>query len=220
MSGPGEVWFIQPLASFAQNEEFEKLEDKEPLKSAVGMLDARDGELRSISRTMWAVYRPDLSYKPEKFNPGKTRFVDVGTMRVRLGRDDDFANGAKRYFGAFEKGNVDLCVLGYQVVAGAPAGTYLYFTLMDSMKVLDGDADRMKAMMEAMGPENFAQFMKAAGDVFTSIEDTLFEVKPGMSYPTKDMVDADPGFWKPKPAMMKPAAAGAVAPAAEKKGAQ
>jgi hypothetical protein len=168
------------MASFAINEDYEKASDKEPLKSALAMLDARDGELRASSRTMWAVYRPDLSYRAEKFDPAKARYVTVGTFRVRLGRDDDFMSGAKAYFGGYEKGNVDVCLLGYEVVAGAPSGTYLFFTPMDSMKVLDGEPQRMQAVRQGMGEEAFNRLMKGAGDVFQSIEDTLLEVKPGM----------------------------------------
>jgi hypothetical protein len=79
--------------------------------------------------------------------------------------------------------------------------------MMDSMKVMDGEPERMKAVREGMGQENFAQLMKGSGEVFVSIEDTLLEVKPGMSYPPQSVVDAAPGFWKPKPAMKPPAAA-------------
>lgn len=198
MSGPNEVWFVQPMPSFAINEEYEKAAAKEPLKSALGLLDARDGELRASSRTIWAVYRPDLSYKPEKFGGMKIHYSDVGTFRVKMGRGMDFDEGAKTYFANYGKANVDLCVLAYEVTAGAPGGTYLFFTMMDSMKVLDGDAERSKALMDVMGKEKFAEFMKGMGDVIVSIEDNLFEVKPGMSYPAQSTVDRDPDFWKPK----------------------
>jgi hypothetical protein len=220
MSGPSEVWFIVPMPSFAAGEEYDKFSDKEPFKSAVAMLDARDGEVRSASRSTYAVYRPDLSYHADKFAPGKARFVTVGTFRVKLGREDDFTQGGKTYWGAFEKANVDQVTLAYQVVAGAPAGTYLFFTMMDSMKAMDGEPARMQAVMQAMGTEKFAAFMKNTGDLFVSIEDTMFQVKPGMSYPPQSMVDADPGFWKPKPAPKPVATAAPAPPAAEKKAAQ
>jgi len=213
ISGLGEVWFVQPMPSFGANEDYEKASDKEPLKSALAMLDARDGELRATSRAIWAVFRPDLSYHAEKFAPAKARYVMAGMIRIKLGRDADFVAGAKTYFGAFEKANIDECTLAYQVVAGAPSGTYLFFSMMDSMKVLDEEPARMRAVQQAMGAENFAQFMKGAGDLFVATEDTLLEAKPGMSYPPQQFIDADPAFWKPKPAP-KPAAA---APAPEKK---
>jgi hypothetical protein len=195
------------MPSFAITEEYDKATEKQPLKSDLAMVDSRDGELRAATRALWAVYRPDLSYRPEKFNPAKARYVTAGTFRVKLGREEDFRAGAKAYFGGFEKANIDMCILGYQLVAGAPAGTYLFFTMMDSMKVMDGEPERMQAMQRAMGQENYAQLMKSAGDTFISIEDTLLQVKPGMSYPPQELVDADPGFWKPKTAARPPAAA-------------
>jgi hypothetical protein len=205
MSGTGEVWFISPMASFAAQEEADKAEEKEPVKSMLAMMDARDGELRSGTHTIWAVYRPDLSYRPDKFKPAKARYVMASSMRVRLGHEEDFAEGAKVYFGAHEKANIDECTLGYEIVAGAPAGSYLFFTLMESLKMLDEEPAHMQAIQQAMGPEAFSKFMKGAGDVFVSIEDTLLQVRPGMSYAPQDLIDADPAFWKPKPAA-KPAA--------------
>jgi hypothetical protein len=212
MSGPNEVWFVQPMASFAANEEFEKATEKEPLKSALATLTERDGELRESSRSYWAVYRPDMSYRPDTFKPEKMRFVTAETFRVRLGQEDAFMNGVQAYFGGYKKGNVDLCVQTYEVTAGAPAGTYLLFTMMDSMKVLDQEPERMKAVMEGMGQEAFNKLMKDSGQVLLSIEDTLLEVKPGMSYPDKAMEEADPAFWKPKMAMK------AAIPASKKSG--
>jgi hypothetical protein len=203
MSGSGEVWFVMPLQSFAASEELDKAMDKEPLKSSTGMMDSRDGELRSGSRIMWAVHRPDLSYGASRFNPAKTRYVVAGTFRVRLGKDEEFASGAKMYLGAHEKANIEECILAYQVVAGAPSGTYLFFTMMESMAAMDGGPERMQKVQQAMGEDNFARLMKGSGDLFASIEDTMFQVRPGMSYPPQSVVDADPAFWKPKP-MAKP----------------
>jgi hypothetical protein len=87
---------------------------------------------------------------------------------------------------------------------------------MESMKMMDEGPARMQAIQQAMGADNFAQFMKGSGDVIVSIDDTMLEVRPGMSYAPQQFIDADPGFWKPKPAA-KPAAPASSAPAPEKK---
>jgi len=134
---------------------------------------------------------------------------------VKLGHGADFAAAAKLVFGGYEKANVDDCILAYQVTAGAPSGTYLFFSVMDSLKSLDDAPAHSQAMRQALGQDTYSQLMKTEGDVIASIEDTLLEVRPGMSYATQDMIDADPTFWKPKPAA-KPAPAAAPA---EKKGA-
>ena len=201
LSGSSQVWFVQPMPSFAVNEEYGRFNANEPLKSSVNTLDSRDGELRTSSRRMWAVYRPDLSYKPESLNLAKTRFVDVATYRIKLGKDEDLAGGAKAIFGAYAKSNVDMCILGYQVTAGAPSGTFLFVTFMDSMKFLDAEPDREKALKAGMAESTYQQLMKGTGDVFASMEDNLFAVSPAMSLPSQTVIDADPGFWKPKGAV-------------------
>ena len=200
LSGSSQVWFVQPMPSFAVNEEYERSNAKDPLKSSLDTLDSRDGELRTSSRRMWAVYRPDLSYKPESVNLAKTRFVDVATYRIKLGKDEDLAAGAKAIFGAYAKGDVDMSILGYQVTAGAPSGTFLFVTMMDSMKFLDAEPDREKALKAGMPESTYQQLMKGTGDVFVSMEDNLFEVKPAMSLPSQTVIDADPAFWKSKAA--------------------
>jgi hypothetical protein len=218
MSGASEVWFVEPMPSFAVNQEWEKASEKEPLRSALGMMESRDGELRASSRTMWAVYNPEMSYHPERFNPGKTRYVMAGVYRIKIGHDADLMAGSKAYLAAWEKAHLEGCTLAYQVVFGAPAGTYLFFSMMESMKTLDEAPARMQAIMQAMGADQFAQFMKGAGDLFVSMDETLLEVKPGMSYPPQQFIDADPGFWKPKatPKPAGPTSSGGV-PAPEKK---
>jgi len=197
ISGPSEVWFLQPMASFEANQEYEQASEQEPLKSELAVAESRDGEMRASSRTIWAVVRPDMSYHPEKFDPIKTRYVMAGVFQVKLGRDADFLRAAKTYFDAFEKANVDQCTVAYQVVAGATSGTYLFFTPMLSMKALDESAARMQAVQQAMGADTFRAFMANTGDLMVSIDDTLLEVSPGMSYPPQRYIDADPDFWMP-----------------------
>jgi len=198
LSGLSQVWFVQLMPSFEVNEEYGRFNAKEPLKSSVATLDSRDGELRVSSQRMWARYRADISYRPESLTLAKTRYVDVGTVRVKAGKDEDFVNDAKALFGAYAKGNVDVCILGYRVSAGAPEGTYLLFTMMDSMKVLDGYPERMKAAMGAMGQDRYSQIMSGFADVTISMEHNLFGVEPAMSLPSQTVIDADPGFWTPK----------------------
>ena len=218
MSGPSEAWFIGGYPSFAASEQYQKESEKEPLKSELETAESRDGALRETSRSVWAVFRKDLSYRTDKWNPSKTRFVSVVTARVRIGREEDMATGAKMILGALEKANIDTTMLCYQVAAGGPAGTYLFFTPMDSMKGVDDAVAQQNAWAQAMGTDNFRQIMRGMGDIFVSIDTNLLSVNSRMSYPSKAVEDADPGFWKPKPAAAKPAAAakGAEKSAAKK----
>jgi hypothetical protein len=159
-------------------------------------LDTRDGELRASSRTMYAVFRKDMSYKPELVNVGKTRYLGVTAFRLKLGHMDDFMAGSKKFLEADAKAGLTHPEVAYEVVAGAPADLFLFLEPMESLKTVDEMPAREKAVAEAMGREEFQQMMKGAGDVFNSIDYTLFAVNPRMSYVSKETEDADPAFWR------------------------
>lgn len=201
MSGPSEVWFLSGYPSFAAVEEGDKASDKAPLKNDLELVEARDGELRASSRGMTAVYRKDLSYQSEApITVGKSRYWMISTYRVRLGKGEDFMAGSKMILGAYSKVKAPTSVYCFQVIAGAPEGTYLFMEPMDSLKTLDEEPAREKALMDAVGQDNFNRLMKGTGDVFQTMEMALFSVSPDMSYVPKATEDADPTFWKPKPA--------------------
>jgi len=220
LSGGSDLWFILPTESFASAEDYMKFTAKEPAQSTYAILDARDGELRASSQSLWAVYRPDLSYHVDRLHPAKVRFVALSKYQARPGRSEDLVSGAKTYLAAMEKAHIDECTLAYQVVAGAPAGTFFFFTMMDSLKAMDEEQAHVQAIHEAMGAEAFSGLMKGGSDVLASMDNTLLRVNPEMSYVDQKIIDADPGFWKPKPVpAAKPAASSAPA-APEKKSAQ
>jgi hypothetical protein len=205
MSGQNEVWFVFGYQSFADLEKGGKEFDKQPLKGEIEQQDARDGEHRVTSRALQAVYRKDMSFRPELANLGKTRFVNIISFRVKLGHDDDFLAGAKMFVGAEEKANLKTPILAYEVVAGAPSGLYLFIEPMESLNSLDEQPARGRAIAEAMGADNYARLMKGSGDVFVSIENSLFAVDPLLSYVSKEVEDVDGDFWRPKAPAAKPA---------------
>jgi hypothetical protein len=203
-SGPNEVWFMDAYPSFAALEESDRLGSQAPFRNEIDAVEARDGELRTGSHSMTAVYRGDLSYLPA--NPlsiGKTRYVMIGTYRIRLGHEEDFTSAATMILNADKKAMLDSSVLVYQVIAGAPDGTYLLLSPMASLRELDTQPARQQALVNAMGPDSFRRLVKSAGDVFESMQNTLFAVSPDMSYVSKETEEEDPGFWRPAPAPAK-----------------
>jgi hypothetical protein len=198
-SGSNEVWFADAFPSFAAMEESDRLADAAPLKGEIALLDARDGELRTTSRSMTAVLLKDSSYMPANgVTLGKTRYVMIETFRVRLGHEEDFTTGGKMFIAAYKKSNSPSPAYVYQVIAGAPDATYMIVLPMASLKEMDEQPAREKTMMDAMGADNFSRMMKSEGDVFQTMESTLFAVSPEMSYVSKETEDEDPGFWRPK----------------------
>ena len=157
------------------------------------------GSYETTSRSMTAMLSKESSYMPSNgVTLGKTRYVLIETFRVRLGHEEDFTTGGKVFIAAYKKSNYPSPVFVYQVIAGAPDATYLIILPMASLKEMDEQPAREKAMIEAMGADNFGRLMKGEGDVFQTMETTLFAVSPEMSYVSKETEDEDPGFWRPK----------------------
>jgi hypothetical protein len=216
MTGPNEALFLLAFKSFAEVEQAGKEMQKPPLKAEIDVLEGQDGELRSTSRTMYAVYRKDMSYRPDLVNIGKTRYFGVTAFRLKLGHTGDFEAGSKKFLAAHEKAGLKAPAVVYQVIAGAPADLFLFFEPMESLKTVDEMPTQDKAVAEAMGNEEFQRLIRGAGDVFTSIEYSLFAVNPKMSYVSKETEDVDPAFWRPKMAQGK--AASGSSKRAEKSG--
>jgi len=201
-SGPTEAWFLSGFPSFAAMEEGDKLIEKGSLKTELEMADAHDGELRTDNHSMMAVFRKDLSYLPANGTPlGKTHYMSIDLYRARLGHGQDVTEGAKQILAGYEKAKLGVTILGYQVIAGAPNGTYLFLTPMGSLKEMDDMANNDKALAAAMGADNLQRMEKGEGDVFQTMETFLFSVSPEMSYLPKEVEDLDPTFWRPKAAI-------------------
>ena len=199
MAGPNEALFLAAYPSFAAVEEADKLGEKGTLKADVEAAEARDGELRAESRTLTAVFRPDLSYFPANPLPvSKFRYMMVDNYRVRLGQNDGFMAGAKMILDGYKKASINESIICYQVIAGAPSGVYLFLIPMDSLKQMDNYMANQKALADAVGEDSLKRATKGEGDVFQNMESSLYAVSPEMSYMSKEDEDADASYWRPK----------------------
>jgi len=214
LTGTSQAWFIERYDTYEAMEKAIHLADSEPLKSAMQALDAQDGELRSGDRGMIATYQPALSYLPVPPNVMKNRFYAITTVRIRPGRNADFQELRKMLNEAYTKAGQKRRFVVYSVNSGMPAGTFLIFSGMESLKALD-PAPGATTIPEAFGADNLAKYSKLYGDTVISSENTLFMVNPRMSNPPKEYITADPAFWAPKPPAAKPAAKPAGTPSAQ-----
>jgi hypothetical protein len=202
ITGTSQAWFLEMHDSWASIGDSIKLAEAEPLKSTLDMLDAQDGEVRSGERGMIATYQKDMSYLPVPSNLPKARFVNINMVRIRPGRGADFAEMRRLVNAAFEKSSSKQRRVLYNVSSGAPAGTYLIISAMESLKAMDAPEGGM-SMRDAFG-SSFERYQKLQSEVVISSEMTMFSIDPKMSNAPKEFITADPDFWAPKP---KPAAA-------------
>jgi len=204
-AGPSEAWFLEPYDSFGGMEKERAEIEQSPLAADLEVANVQDGDLRTGSRTLLAVFRSDLSYRPAEAMSSlpKCRHMAVTVLRIKYGHDAELAQAAKLLIDGDEKSGSDQPVLTYQVVSGGPSGTYLLFSPMDSLARMDAAPARMAAARQAMGDRNRQHFDTIAPEVVQSSESLLFAFNPRMSYVSKEFAAQDPDFWIPKPAARK-----------------
>jgi len=202
LTGSSEAWFIEPYDSYAAVGDAREAYMGSPAsKAEIEQLDARDGEVRSGGRVMLATYQKDLSLRGDQFRSRipKMRFVSITTARIRPGRAADYAKIRGLIMEAASRAFPDATSVTYSVTSGAPAGTYLWIRGFASLKELDTEPGQ-KPVMDYMTEANRQEYLKLTAEIVLNSESELFAVSPAMSYAAKETIDADPAFWKPKPA--------------------
>jgi len=196
VSGPAETWRIELHDSFAS------LEDLDKTLSAAGFLAfpgtsgpvSGDGVLPA-SNTVVARHRPGLSYRPEQAiqNLAKARYLDVVIYRIAPGDRADFAKVQRlREFG-LDSINSDRPDMAYEVVSGAPSGTYISLTPLLSLRSLD--EERPATPFYAEGAVAAAR--KLSGSMDTLRERLWFRMEPQLSSVSREFAAPDAGFWHP-----------------------
>jgi hypothetical protein len=195
MTGTSQAWFLEGHTTVASIADSQAAVDNAEFEA----LDAADAELRAASRSMIAVYRPNLSFGAGKTNLPKMRFFSIETIRIREGQAQEFAALAKMLITAAEKSGDAQPVAAYEVVSGAPNGTYLLLQPFVSLKSMDEGEQRRQALFQALGEAGLKQYSKTVSETIANQESILFAISPQMSYVPKDWIAADPNFWTPKP---------------------
>jgi hypothetical protein len=207
-----QVLYLEPYASFADLEQARVQLDRAvtsnaALRAEMEQLQRDNVQLHHSQRTTLARLRADMSYRPNpREETARARYFSVTTTRVKPGRGPDYAEYVKQLNVARAKANIEVHTAVYQVVSGAPTGTFITFTSLKSLKEWDegfARADRdQKALEEALGGAVVVERRRQLlSDTVAEGQNTLFAISPAMSRPTPQMAAADPDFWMPKPAV-------------------
>jgi len=155
--------------------------------------------LVSSERTVIAVRRDDLGFRPQSIDLSKARFLRVLEVQLHPGHESDFVEAFKILGGAYEKIKADTPWVVYQVNVGMPSPTFLVFVPMHALKQNDDLLDWRRSLREAEGEEGVNRMEQLARDAYASTESSLYFISPETSHVSKDFADGDPGFWSPKP---------------------
>jgi len=206
-----QVLYLEGYASFADLEATRNKSDEifaasPVLQAELDALDRQTGPMHATQKTLIAVFRPDLSYRPLGTDAvGKSRYFSVTTNRIKPGRYTAYEEYAKQLNRAREKANLNEHTSVYQVVTGAPLGTFVTFSASRSLSEWDdfgrGMQARNKAIDEALGGDVVAQQRRETAEtIFADSRSSLYAFSPKISRPSPQIAAADPDFWSPKPA--------------------
>ena len=197
VTGEPEVLSFDPFDSFAQMEK--PLAQWGPIYAAhpeLGRLQAQINAALLSQRTVIAVRRDDLSYRANRIDLSKARFMRVLEVRLHPGRENEFAEAFQKLSAAYEKIESDLPWMVYQVNLGMPSPTFLAFVPMRALRQND-DLLKIRETLHAAEGEAAERMQQIAREAYASTESNLYSIKPEKSHVSKEFAAGDPEFWTP-----------------------
>jgi len=198
ITGPSEVWYVVPLANQAAYGEMMATEDKDPaLAAELERLNKGDAEFRAEETALQAVAMPELSLGAFPAI-GKMRYYEITTFRIRPGHNDAWVAATKAYMAASARSAPNASWRTYDVVAGAPGGTYLIFSSLGSFAEFDKMMAEGEATWKGMTAEEGATLGKFMKESVINVSTNRYRLDPGQSYVNAETKAMDPAFWNPK----------------------
>jgi hypothetical protein len=200
MTGTPEVLYITPFESHTALDETAKREDADPVLSAeLERLGRADAEFLSDWNLMQAAARPDLSYGGFP-DISKVRFYEITEFHVKPGHESDFAAVARIYAAAAAKSAPKASWRTYQVMAGAPSGSFVVMSSLESYGEFDQAIADGMSMMKGFSAEDAITLQKFDTEGLVSPAVTnRYRLDPVQSYVSRAVREKDPAFWMPKP---------------------
>jgi hypothetical protein len=198
MTGPSEVWFVEPWESFgARGRTMESHEGNAMLSAELARVAMADAEHTTGVNVLEAMAMPDLSHGKYP-DLSKARFFEIAVWRIRPGYDRQFADAAKTYKGLATRAMPNASWRVYSVTAGMPGGTYLIFSSVESFGAWDALMAEGMAGEAKMTPAEGESLEKFMREGVMSVQMQRYRIDPGMSYVAPETRATDPKFWMKK----------------------
>ena len=160
MTGSPEVWYITPFESHAALDQATRAEQADSVLSAeLDRLQKADADYLADWRSWQAAARPDLSYGSFP-NVGKVRFYEISVFQVKPGYEGGFAGVAKAYAAAAGRSAPKAAWRVYEVMAGAPGGTFIVLSSLESFGEFDQMMTDGMSMMKSFTAEETIAMQK------------------------------------------------------------
>ena len=201
LTGPNEIWYMQAFPSW---EAYQKSVDDSRANRALAAIDKQyrpmEGEYLSDSRLMVLRLRPEMSYGGPADLPNM-KVISVSRISVRPGHTPEYEEARRLVNEAHTKAGLNEKWAIYEATSGAPSGTFYLFIARPSLADLDQAAAlHGPAYIAALGGDEGQKRIAAlTASAIVSQQTDHFAFEPSQSVPPPMWIEANPGFWKPKP---------------------
>ena len=201
LAGPSEAWFLSGYPSW---EAFERTEAEMDANAAFtadeDKFSGNESDMLSRTSVIAAAYRPELSYQANISLP-QMRYMMVEVFRVKPGHGDEFRNTWEVIIAAHGKAKMDEHWAVYEMDAGGQDLTFFFFYPRKSLAEIDksGPMHTSDTYRNAVGEGGRQRQREMTRQSVEMAQTLVFQLRPQMSLLGKEWMDADPGFWTPKP---------------------
>jgi hypothetical protein len=193
ITGAEETWLVECHQSFDSIEVLDKSLASAPPPPADEIAPAQ---------TMIAFYRPGWSYRAEqaiRMLP-RAHYFHATIYRIHSGEEADFGELIKARRLNLDSVNLDRPDLAYQVISGASSGTYIFLAPLASLRVMDDAVATLPYYAESVANPRAREAEKISEKLEVNREHLLLRVEPRFSYVSDDFAEAEPEFWRGRPA--------------------
>src|ERR1035438_4923460 len=140
VTGLPETWLVESHYSFASVEELDqRIVALAPVRAYSDASDPLQDDVLAPTRTMLGQYRANWSYRPDqaiRMFP-LARYFQISLYRIRPGMEAEFGDVIRQRGATADVVNLDRPDLVYQVISGAPAGTFVSLSPIVSLRNFD-----------------------------------------------------------------------------------
>jgi hypothetical protein len=187
VSGYQETWLMEAHDSFASIESLDKV-----------LSNAMEADSPAGPKTMIALYRPGLSYRPDeaiRLYP-KARFFQVTIYRLNGGSNHEFIEMMRLRRQSQDSVNLNRPEVAYQVMSGAESGLFVFFGPLPSLSVLDTGMANSPVYAEDLLDARAELRQKVSGEIIR--ENLLFRIDPRISNVSEAFANGESEFWHGK----------------------
>lgn len=199
LSGKPRVLFMVAYPSFeAWEADNHAIAKNVTLSAAIDRAVVADGELLTDYDQSVYVLDPDNSLRFD--DVVHSRYFEISAYKIKPGHRAEWMELVKLYHDGFEKASASANWALYESYYGTDnGGLYIAVSKMKSLAEDDQSMGDDKKFSDTVGSEKMKKVRELTAACVESVQTSLFEFNPKMSYPSEDWIKAD-SFWKPKQA--------------------